>query len=83
MQRGLAEPDLYGDLVNKLRKMLVGLIFLISSEKDIMRYKHNGNEINVMRQSACLVINPVTVDSVASLFNCTPVGRASDQHKAG
>ena len=30
-----------------------------------------------MRQSACLVINPITVDSFASLFNCTPVGRAS------
>ena len=27
--------------------------------------------INVMRQSACLVINPITVDSFASLFNCT------------
>ena len=25
-----------------------------------------------MRQSACLVINPITVDSFASLYNCTP-----------
>ena len=31
-----------------------------------------------MRQSACLVVNPITVDNFASLFNCTPVGRASD-----
>ena len=31
-----------------------------------------------MRQSACLVINPVTVDNFAALLNCTPVGRASD-----
>ena len=39
-----------------------------------------------MRQSACLVFNPVTVNNFASLFNCTPVGRASDsmmaRHKA-
>ena len=39
-----------------------------------------------MRQSACLVFNPITVNNFASLFNCTPVGRASDQwwprHKA-
>ena len=42
-----------------------------------MRYKRIGYNINVMRQSACLVINPITVDSFASLFNCTPVGRAS------
>ena len=27
-----------------------------------------------MRQSACLVINPITVDSFSSLFNCTLVG---------
>ena len=43
-----------------------------------MRYKRIGYNINVMRLSACLVINPVKVDSFASLFNCTPVGRASD-----
>ena len=31
-----------------------------------------------MRQSACLVFNQITVNNFASLFNCTPVGRASD-----
>ena len=31
-----------------------------------------------MRQSACLMINPITVDNVAALFNYTPVDRASD-----
>ena len=43
-----------------------------------MHYKRTGYNINVMRQSACLVINLVTVDSFASFFNCTPVGRALD-----
>ena len=43
-----------------------------------MRNKCIGYNINVMRQSACLIINPITVDSFASLFNCMPVGRASD-----
>ena len=33
---------------------------------------------NIMRQPACLVFNPVTVNYFASLFNITPVGRASD-----
>ena len=46
--------------------------------KVIMRYKRIGYNINVMRYSACLVINPIMVDSFAFLFNCTPVGRASD-----
>ena len=39
-----------------------------------------------MRQTACLVMNPIMVDDYASLFNCTAVVRASDSmtvsHKA-
>ena len=31
-----------------------------------------------MRQSACLVINPIKFHSSDALFNCTPVDRASD-----
>ena len=27
-----------------------------------------------MRQSACLVINPITVDNIAAFFNCTGAG---------
>ena len=45
--------------------------------KIIIRYKRIGYNLNVMRQSACLVINPITVDGYAALFNCTPVDRAS------
>ena len=44
----------------------------------ITRYRRIGYNLNVMRQSACLVFNPITVDSYAAFFNCTPVGRASD-----
>ena len=50
--------------------------------KIIMRYKRIGYNLNVMRQSACLVINPITADGYAILFNCTPVGRASDSMMA-
>ena len=42
--------------------------------KIIMRYKHIGYNRNVMRQSACLVINPIKVDGYAALLNCTPGG---------
>ena len=41
-----------------------------------------GYSLNVMRQSACLVFNPITVDNYAAFFNCTPVGRASDSMMA-
>ena len=46
--------------------------------KIIIRHKGIGYDINVMQQSACLVVNPITVDKFAALFNCTPVDRASD-----
>ena len=35
-----------------------------------------------MRQTACLVINPIIVDGYASLFNCKAAVRASDSMTA-
>ena len=71
-------PEFYGELVYKLRKIDSRTDFSDQFRKVIMRYKCIGYKTNVMRQSACLVMNPITVDSFASLFNRTPVGRASD-----
>ena len=36
--------------------------------KIIVRYKRIGYNINIMRQSACLVFNPVTVNNKAVLL---------------
>ena len=47
-------------------------------QKIIIRHKRIGYDLNVMRQSACLVINPITVDNFAAHFNCTLLNRASD-----
>ena len=47
-----------------------------------MHYKHFGYNLNLMRQSACLVINPITVDGSAARFDRTPVDRASDSMMA-
>ena len=47
-----------------------------------MRNKRIGYNLNVMRQSACLVINPITVDGFAALLNWTPVDRESDSMMA-
>ena len=78
LQQALSESEFYGDLDYKLRKIVSRVDFSGQFKNVIMRYKRIGYNINVMRQSACLVINPITIDSFASLFNCTPVGRASD-----
>ena len=34
--------------------------------------------LHVLQQTACLVVNPITVGNFAFLLNCTPVGQTSD-----
>ena len=86
LHHGLSEPEFYGDLVYKFKKIVGRADFSDQFEKIIVRYKRIGYNINIMQHSACLVFNPITVNNFASLFNCTPVGRASDSmmapHKA-
>ena len=50
----------------------------VQFRKLITRYRRIRYNLNVMRQSACLVFNPIMVDNYAAVFNCTPVGRSSD-----
>ena len=82
LHQGLSEPEFYGDLVYKFKKIRGMTDFSDQFRKIIMRYKRIGYNLNVMRQSACLVINPITVDGYATLFNCTLVDRASDSMMA-
>ena len=76
--QGLSEPEFYGDLVYKFRKIIGKNEFPYHFKKMVVRYKKIGYNINVMRQTACLVVNPIKVNSFAYLFYCTTVGRTSD-----
>ena len=78
LHQGLSEPEFYSDLVYKFKKFVGRADFSDLFRKIIVRYKRIGYNINIMRQSACLVFNSITVNNFVSLFNCTPVGRASD-----
>ena len=78
LRQGLSEPDFYGVLVYKLKKIVGSNNFSAQFIKVISHYKKIGYNINVLQQTACLVVNPITVGNFAFLFNCTPVGRTSD-----
>ena len=78
LREGLSETDLCCDLVYKLRKLIGKNDFSFQFRKINTRYRRIGYNLNIMRQSACLVFNPIMVDNNAALLNCTPVGRASD-----
>ena len=82
LSEGLSEPEFYGDLVYKFKKLKGINDFSFQFRKIITRYKRIGYNLNVMRQSACLVFSPIMVDNYAAFFNCTPVGRASDSMMA-
>ena len=76
---GLSEPEFYGDLVNKFKKLTGRNDFSFQFRKIITRFRRIGYNLNVMRQSACLVCNQILVDNYAVFFHCTPpVGRVSD-----
>ena len=77
-QKKVKEIDFYGDLVYKLKKIVGSNNFSAQFIKIISHYKKIGYNINVLQQTACLVVNPITVGNFAFLFNCTPVGRTSD-----
>ena len=46
--------------------------------KIFVRYKKVGYNIDVLRQTACLVVNPTKAINFAYLSDCTTVGQASD-----
>ena len=74
LQQGISVPIFYGDLVYKFKRIV---------EKDSKTYVRVGYNLDIMRQSACLVLNPIMVYSYNGfLFNCTTVGQASDSMTA-
>ena len=75
---GLSEPEFYEDLVYKFRKIIGKNDFPYNFKKIIVHYKKIGYNVDVLQQTACLVVHPAKVNSFAYLFNCTTVGRASD-----
>ena len=68
LHQGISQPEFYGDLVHvytNSKRLWVEK----SVSKIIICHKRIGYDLNVVRQSACLVINQITVDNVAALFN--------------
>ena len=82
LQQGISEPIFYGDLVYKFKRIVGKPNFSDQFKKIIKRYIRVRYNLDVMRQSACLVLNPITVYRYGFLFNCTTVGQASEHMTA-
>ena len=82
LQEGISEPIFYGDLVYKFKRIVVKSNFSDQFKKIVKRYIRVGYNMDIMRQSACLLLNPIAVYSYCFHFNCTTVGQASDSMTA-
>ena len=69
LQQGISEPIFYGDLVYKFKQIVGKTNFSVQFKKIVKRYIRVGYNLDIMRQSACLVLNPITVaaDSMTAL----------------
>ena len=63
--QGLSEPKFYGDFVYKLKKNVS--FHYISAQ--FIKISFYCKKINVLQQTACLVVKPITVGNFAFLFN--------------
>ena len=64
----------FSDLDQSLKRLGLNSVREYTEE---IYHKRIGYDLNDMQQSACLMINPNTTDSFSTLFNCTPMDRAS------
>ena len=61
LQQGISEPIFYGDLVYKFKRIVRKPNFSDQFNNIVKRYIRVGYNMDIMRQSACLVLNPITV----------------------
>ena len=76
----ISEPEFYGDLVYRFRKIVEKSNFSEQFRNLFNRYKRISYSLDYY--TADLVVNPTIVDDYASLFNCTTAVRASDSMTA-
>ena len=82
LQQGISKPIFYGDLVYKFKRIVGKPNFSDQFKIIVTRYIRFGYNLDIMRQSACLVLTPITVYSYGFLFNYPTVGQASDSMTA-
>ena len=60
MQQGEPEPIFYDVLVYRFKRTVGKSNFSDQFKKIVKRYIKVGYNLDIMRQSACLVLNPIT-----------------------
>ena len=69
MQHGICNPEFNGDLVYKVKKIVGNPNFSDLFKRIVNRFKRAGYTLDIMRQNACLVFNPIMVEGYAARFS--------------
>ena len=78
LRQGRSEPEFFGDLVYKLKKIVGSSNFSARFVEVVSHYKKVRYGIGVLQQTACSAVGPVAVGGFAFLFCWAPVGRTLD-----
>ena len=76
MQQGISNPEFYEDLVYKFKKIIGNPNFSDLFRRIIKSFRRTGYNLEIMRQTTCLVVNPIMIEGYAALFSCTAVVQA-------
>ena len=82
MQQGICNPELYGDLEYKFKKIIGNPNFSDLFKRVVNLFKRAGSTLDIKRQTACLVFNPIIVEGYSALYSCMAVVQASDSMTA-
>ena len=69
-------------LVYKFKKIIGNPNFSDLFKRIVNCFKIAWYTLDIMRQTACLVFNPIMVECYAAIFSCTAVVQASDSMTA-
>ena len=81
MQQGICNPEFYGDLVYKFKKIIGNPNCPNLFKRSIYRFKRAGYTLDIMRQTACLILTQSELNAMLH-FSCTAVVQASDSMTA-
>ena len=65
-------------MVYIFKKIIGNTNFSDLFKRIVNRFKRAVYTLDIMRQNACLVFNPIMVEGYAALLSCTAVVQASD-----
>ena len=68
MQQGICNPEFYGDLIYKFKKIIGNPNFSNLFKRIVNRFKRAGYSLDIMRQTACIVFNPIMQSSHAVML---------------